>query len=106
MRTQNTYDPFQIDNPEQHDIRYFAMLNDAVAISGDEDLEGGTPRKALAYYNYLLHIKLPNCPIGFNLKEAQETALKKRMNNLVKFNALLEKLHTEGTLFTKSGIST
>ncbi len=112
MLGQSAHDPFHIDNIEPHDVRYFAMLNNAVAICGDNQLEGGTPRDALAYYNYLLNIQIPNCPSSFNLvgqksvhlKQPQLKALTVRMDNLAKMNALMEGLFATNSLYTKEGL--
>ncbi len=89
-------DFFKINNVQTHDVRYFAMLNNAVAVSGDSKLEGGTVSLALAYYNYLLNIELPNCPLSLKLtnNEQQERAVKKRMANLERMNTDIEKTIT------------
>lgn len=79
---------FFIENPESHEPCYFAMLNNAVALAGTS-LEGGKLACAIAYYRYLLHVKLPNCPLDFNLSQQQVQALKKGMANLVVMNDIL-----------------
>ena len=102
---QTTTGLFQIDNAKYFDPRYFAMLNNAVAVSGNKQLEGGNPGDALAYYHYLLNIKLPNCPLSFNLTDKQATALESGFANIIKLNELLEKSHADGTLHTKEGLN-
>ena len=106
MQSQIIYDPLKIDNPEQHDIRYFAMLNNAVAIS-DTELEGGNNAGAFAYYLYLLNIKLPNCPPELNITRDQFaafSALEKGMTDLLQLQKFLQKSFDDSTLYTKQGM--
>lgn len=109
---QQAKDPCQIDNIQTHDVRYFAMLNNAVAILGDKNLEGGIFINALAYYHYLLTIQIPNCPASLNLvgpdsiqlNESQWQLLTKHINNLIKMYAHIEERFSHNSLYTKEGL--
>lgn len=95
---------FKVENAEDHDPRYFAMLHDAVAISDDSTFEGGQTKEALAYYQYLLKLKLPNCPIQLKLTSKQSQALDQGISNLIQFNTLLEESFADGTINTEKGL--
>lgn len=103
MRSHKPDEVFQIDNPVEHDIKYFAMLNNAVAIA-DTKLEGGSNAKAFDYYNYLLNLKLPHFPLEFNLTREQEQHLKDGIANLIKIQTLINESYKNGNLFTKQGM--
>ena len=90
---------FHIDNPEKHDVRYFAMLNNAVAVI-DTSLEGGKNAESFAYYQYLLNVELPKCPLDFNLTSEQSQALKQGIAKLSLIQALLEQGNKSSTLYT------
>lgn len=87
-----------------YETRYFAMLHNAVAIKGDKALEGGKPIKATKYYNNLLNVDIPHCPVNFNLPPALFQTLSQRMSNLYSSQKLLDDLFTTDTLFTKEGL--
>lgn len=98
MQKNDIDDPFQIDNAEEHDLRYFAMLQDAVAVSGDSRLEGGKHEEALAYYKYLLNIKLPNCPLNFQLTDTQSKAINENIANIIQMTELLQRSYQDETI--------
>jgi hypothetical protein len=75
---------------KKHDQRYFAMLNNAVAI-GDTPLEGGNDGYAFEYYYHLLTRDYPaDCPSD-HLTPKEEAAVKKSITDLISFNALMQK---------------
>lgn len=89
MRSQNNPDDmFVINNPEHHDIKYFAMLNNSVAVTGTP-FEGGNDVAAATYYNYLLNLNSPNSPVNFNLDVNQMEAIQNAITGLQQIQTFL-----------------
>ena len=74
---------------QAHQVRYFAMLNNAVAIEGTE-YEGGLNSKAIAYYEDLLNLELPHCPVNLNIGLKKTAILKQKLADLKEVTLLLE----------------
>lgn len=103
MHSKSTDDYFKIDNAEEHQEKYFAMLNNAVAVSGNHKLEGGAPKEAMAYYRYLLNIKL-DCPSSLQLPESQFQTLNHEINKLIDFDFLLKTHSTTRLIDRRNGL--
>lgn len=91
--------------PEHHDTKYFAMLNNAVAVT-DTKLEGGNNSESLAYYHYLLNFEMPaDCPLELTLTTQQKDALYHGITDLIQIQDLLEDSDDSGILNTKDGLN-
>ena len=73
-----------IQDAKLFDARYFAMLNNAVAIGNDEKYEGGNPTQALEYYQFLLNLELPELPASMHclVDPIHDALIKTRIDNI------------------------
>lgn len=73
---------------QKHDERYFAMLNNAVAIK-DTSLEGGEDSQAFDYYDYLVN-NPQDCPIDFDIDINKIKAVEEGISKLIAINHLID----------------
>ena len=78
-------------------------INNAVAVS-DTQYDGGRRSCSFKYYQYLLNIKLPNCPLKFNISPSQLSAIQHAVTNLIDIQNLMAKCYDENTLYTRQGL--